>query len=67
MYHVLILKYPVKEIDQWDQSVGVRDSNSINNLRESVWKLRNGQSDNYGQGDSISMEVVLEEFVSAIR
>lgn len=62
MSHILIFKCLVKELDQWDQFGGVRESNSLNNIRADAWKLRREEV-----GDSISMEVVLEEFVAAIR
>ena len=52
----------MKELDQWDQFRGVQDSNSLINIRASARQLSREDIDT-----SVSMEVVLEEFIASIR
>ena len=58
----MIFECPVKELDQWEQFRGVRDSNSLGNLRTLARQLSREDI-----STSMSMEVVFEEFIASIR
>ena len=54
----------LREHEQWDQFNGIRESNSLWNLKRTSWQLREVSDLDY---TDINMEVVLEEFISSIR